>query len=56
MYRSELLSRFESVDEAIAGLAQAQLLTYFRLSGMKVGLLMNFNVPVLKDGIVPLVL
>ena len=29
----------------------AQLLTYLRLSGLSVGLLINFNVPVLKDGI-----
>jgi len=29
----------------------AQLLTYLTLSGLKTGLLMNFNVPVLKDGL-----
>ncbi len=30
---------------------QAQLLTYLKLAGIKYGLLINFNVPVLKDGI-----
>lgn len=30
---------------------QAQVITYLKLSGLEVGLLMNFNVPVLKDGI-----
>jgi GxxExxY protein len=30
---------------------EAQLLTYLRLGGWKVGLLINFNVPLLKDGI-----
>jgi len=30
---------------------QAQLLSYLKLSGCKVGLLINFNVKVLKDGI-----
>jgi GxxExxY protein len=37
--------------EAIAPLHEAQLLTYLRLGGWTVGLLMNFNVVVLKDGI-----
>jgi GxxExxY protein len=40
----------KSVD-AIAPVDEAQLLTYLRLGGWKVGLLMNFNVPVLKQGI-----
>ncbi len=31
---------------------EAQLLTYLRLSGKRVGLLINFNVPLLKRGIV----
>jgi hypothetical protein len=30
---------------------EAQLLTYLRLGGWTVGLLMNFNVPALRDGI-----
>ena len=37
--------------ESIAPIHEAQLLTYLRLGGWKVGLLMNFNVVVLKDGI-----
>ncbi len=41
--------------EKLTDLHKAQLLTYLRLSGKKVGLLLNFNVPVLKDGIVRLV-
>ena len=36
---------------ALLPLHEAQLLTYLRLSGYPVGLLMNFNCPVLKDGI-----
>jgi GxxExxY protein len=42
--------------EALADIHRAQLLTYLRLSGKKVGLLLNFNLPVLKDGIVRLAL
>ena len=30
---------------------EAQLLTYLKLSGLTLGLLINFNVPVLKNGI-----
>ncbi len=41
---------------AITPVHQAQILTYLRLSGCKVGLLINFNVKVLKDGIRRLVL
>lgn len=37
--------------EAIAPVHEAQLLTYMRLGGWKVGLLINFNVLVLKTGI-----
>ena len=35
---------------------EAQLLTYLRLTGIKVGLLINFNVPTLRDGIKRLVI
>jgi GxxExxY protein len=37
--------------EAIAPVHEAQLLTYMRLGNWKVGLLINFNVLVLKRGI-----
>jgi GxxExxY protein len=42
--------------EEILPIHEAQLLTYLRLSGKKIGLLINFNVPVLRDGIVRMVL
>jgi GxxExxY protein len=37
--------------EVFAPIHDAQLLTYLRLGGWKVGLLINFNVPVLREGI-----
>jgi GxxExxY protein len=37
--------------EKIHPVHEAQLLTYLRLGGWQVGLIFNFNVPVLKDGI-----
>jgi GxxExxY protein len=38
--------------EALLPVHEAQLMTYLGLSGHKVGLLMNFFVPALKDGII----
>jgi len=38
--------------ETILPIHEAQLLTYLRLSQRRVGLLLNFNAPVLRDGIV----
>lgn len=37
--------------EALQPIHDAQLLTYLKLGGWKIGLLINFNVSVLKDGI-----
>ncbi|MBA2702606.1 MAG: GxxExxY protein [Blastocatellia bacterium] len=37
--------------EALAPIHDAQLLTYLRIGGWRVGLVINFNVVVLKDGI-----
>jgi GxxExxY protein len=37
--------------ERLLPVHEAQLLTYLRLSGIRLGLLINFNVPLLKDGI-----
>ena len=41
--------------ERLEPIHEAQLLTYLRMTGIKVGLLINFNSPVLKDGIKRLV-
>ena len=40
----------KAVDR-LAPVHEAQLLTYLRIGGWKVGLLINFNVPLLRDGI-----
>jgi GxxExxY protein len=37
--------------DSLQRIHEAQLLTYLKLTGLKVGLLINFNVPVLKQGI-----
>ena len=37
--------------EKLLPIHEAQLLTYLKLGGWKVGLLINFNVPVLRQGI-----
>ena len=37
--------------QAVAPVHEAQLLTYLKLSGYPIGLLINFNVPLLKDGV-----
>ena len=55
-YRLDLLVggavvvEMKSID-AIAPIHEAQLLTYLRLGGWKLGLLINFNVVILKQGI-----
>jgi GxxExxY protein len=48
---NSLVVEIKSVDK-IAPIHQAQLMTYLRLSGHRLGLLMNFNCVMLKDGIV----
>jgi len=47
---NQLIVELKSVEE-IRGIHEAQLLTYMKLAGVKIGLLMNFNVTKLKDGI-----
>lgn len=37
--------------QSMIPLFEAQLLTYLKLTGKRLGLLINFNVPLLKDGI-----
>ena len=55
-YRVDLLVEGRGIVElkaveALAPIHEAIILTYLRLSGCPLGLLINFNVPVLKDGI-----
>lgn len=55
-YRLDLLVNDEVIVElktveSITPVHEAQLLSYMKLSGCKVGLLINFNVLVLKDSI-----
>jgi GxxExxY protein len=55
-YRIDLLVEGAVVVEikavsVIEPIHEAQLITYLKLGGWKLGLLINFNVPVLKDGI-----
>jgi len=46
----ELIVELKSVDK-IMGIHRAQLLTYMKLSAVRIGLLINFNVEILKAGI-----
>jgi hypothetical protein len=39
------------LPEKVIPIHEAQLLTYLRLSGLQVGLLLNFNVALMKDGV-----
>jgi len=45
-----VILELKSVD-SLQPIHEAQLLTYLKLTGFKVGLLINFNVPVLRQGI-----
>ena len=51
----KVVVELKTVD-SLEGIHEAQLLTYLKLTGCKVGLLINFNVPLLRDGIVRRVL
>jgi GxxExxY protein len=46
----EVIGEFKAI-ETILPVHEAQLLTYLKLSGMRLGFLINFNVPLLKNGI-----
>ena len=50
LVENEIILELKSVEE-IKGIHQAQLLTYLRLSGLKQGFLINFNVERLVDGL-----
>ncbi|MBM4177076.1 MAG: GxxExxY protein [Ignavibacteria bacterium] len=50
LVENEIVIEIKSVD-AISPIHQAQVLTYLRFANKKLGLLLNFNVRILKDGI-----
>jgi GxxExxY protein len=45
-----LIVELKTVDQLLP-IHEAQLLTYLKLSGISLGLLINFNVPTLKQGL-----
>jgi len=51
LVEDRVILELKSVDE-IAPIFEAQLLTYLKLSGLKTGFLINFNVTDLKKGII----
>jgi GxxExxY protein len=50
LVEEELILELKTVDE-LAPIHEAQILTYLRLAKLHVGLLINFNTPLLKHGI-----
>ncbi|MEP0368032.1 MAG: GxxExxY protein [Cyclobacteriaceae bacterium] len=50
LVNGQIILELKSVDE-IAPIHKAQLMTYLKLSGLKLGLLLNFNVQDMKKGI-----
>jgi GxxExxY protein len=55
LVEKQLIVEIKSV-ESLASIHDAQLLTYMKITGLKTGLLINFNVPLLKQGLKRLVL
>jgi GxxExxY protein len=50
LVEGRIVVELKSVD-SLGPIHEAIILTYLKLSGQKLGLLINFNVPLLKDGI-----
>jgi GxxExxY protein len=50
LIENKVIVEIKAIDK-LAPIHTAQLLSYLKLSGCRVGLLINFNVKVLKDGI-----
>ncbi len=51
----QVVLELKTVDR-LEPIHQAQLLTYMKLSGLRLGLILNFNVPVLTQGIKRMIL
>jgi GxxExxY protein len=50
LVEEEVIVEIKAVEQ-IMSIHKAQVLTYLKLTGAPIGLLINFHVPVLKDGI-----
>ena len=50
LVNKRVIVEIKSIDQ-IAPVHKAQLLTYLKLSNLRVGLLINFNVDVLRKGV-----
>jgi GxxExxY protein len=55
LVENEIIVELKAVEIMIP-LFEAQLLTYLKLTGKRLGLLINFNVPLIKNGIKRLIL
>jgi GxxExxY protein len=55
LVNNQMILELKSV-ERLLGIHEAQLLTYMKLAGIRHGLLINFNVKCLKDGLKSFVL
>ncbi|MCE9530397.1 MAG: GxxExxY protein [Planctomycetes bacterium] len=54
-FPDKLVVELKAVEKVLP-VHEAQLITYLRLSKTRVGLLINFNVPVIKDGLKRMIL
>jgi GxxExxY protein len=50
LVENKIIIELKSID-ALAAVHEAQILTYMKFSGIHVGLLINFNVTILKNGL-----
>ena len=50
LVENKIIIEIKSID-AMAPVHEAQILTYMKFSGVNVGLLINFNVTILKNGL-----
>ena len=50
LVEKEIILELKSVDE-LANVHEAQLLSYLKLADKRLGFLINFNVPLLKEGL-----
>ena len=54
LIEDDVIVEIKSVEKLLP-IHKAQLLSYLKISGMQIGLLINFNVELLKDGIIRVV-